>query len=206
MKIGDNQRFFFLQPAAFWALAVCFSTVLITAADGKINSGDKMADFTLKDVVGDAHSLYQLRGKNATVVIFIATQCPYSNAFNQTMEKLYEDYQGRDVGFIGINANKTEPAAEVAVHAKAKGLKFLILKDEGSVIANRLGARVTPEVFLLDSNMMLKYHGAVGNSKNPTTNPELATSDEARAALEAVLSGNPVQVAVTRAFGCTIKR
>ncbi len=206
MSARIDGNLFFLRLACPCLLAVCFGTVLVLAADGKINIGDKMADFTLKDPEGNAHSLYQLKGKNATVVIFIATQCPYSNAFNQVMEKLYEDYQGRAVALIGINANKTEPAAEVAAHAKAKGLKFLILKDEDHVIADRLGARVTPEVFLLDRDTTLKYHGAVGNSSNPTTKAELATSAEATPALEAVLSGSPVQAAVTRAFGCTIKR
>jgi peroxiredoxin len=197
-----------LGLAKLWAFIACFLavTACASAGDGKINIGDKMDDFTLNDTGGKPHSLYQSQGKNATVVIFIATQCPYSNAFNQVMEQLYEEYQGKAVGFVAINANKTEPAAEVAQHAKAKGLKFLILKDDGSAIANRLGARATPEVYLLDSGMALRYHGALGNSKNPTTNPAVASSDEAKPAIEAVLAGKAVSVPTTKAFGCSIKR
>ena len=73
-------------------------------------------------------------------------------------------------------------------------------------MANRLGAQVTPEVFLLDSAMTLKYHGAVGNSKSLTTKPEEANGDEFKTALEAVLIGKPVSLTTTKAFGCTIKR
>jgi hypothetical protein len=110
------------------------------------------------------------------------------------------------VAFIGINANKTEPVTEVADHARAHGLEFLILKDEGNQIADRLGASVTPEVFLLDSTWTLRYHGALGNSHQPTTNPDKTNGDEIRPALDAVLAGKPADVTETKAFGCTIKR
>ena len=165
-----------------------------------------MADFTLADTSGKQHSLYDLKGKKAVAVIFIATQCPYSNAFNDVMASLAREYAGRGVAVVGINANKTEPAAEVAEHAKTHGLGFTVLKDEGNMIADRLGASVTPEVFLLDSDWTLRYHGALGNSAKPTTKVEEATDAEFRPALDAVLSGGNVARVETKAFGCTIKR
>jgi hypothetical protein len=122
------------------------------------------------------------------------------------MASLANEYEGRDVAFIAINANKTEPVAEVAEHARAHALDFLILKDEGNQIADRLGASVTPEVFLLDSTWTLRYHGALGNSHQPTTNPDVTTGDEIRPALDDILAGKPVAVTETKAFGCTIKR
>ncbi len=172
----------------------------------KIKIGEKMANFTLPDTRGQQHTLYDLEGKKAVAVIFIATQCPYSNAFNHVMANLAREYAGRGVAVVGINANKTEPAAQVAEHARTHGLDFTVLKDEGNVIADRLGASVTPEVFLLDSNWTLRYHGALGNSAQPTTNPEKAGDAEFRPALEAVLSGGNVARTETKAFGCTIKR
>ena len=172
----------------------------------KIKVGEKMADFTLPDVNGNPHRLYEFEGKKAVAVIFIATRCPYSNAFNHVMATLAHEYEGRDVAFIAINANKTEPVTEVAEHARVHGLDFLILKDEGNQIADRLGASVTPEVFLLDSTWTLRYHGALGNSHEPTTNPDKTTGDEIRPALDDVLAGKPVAVTETKAFGCTIKR
>ena len=172
----------------------------------KIKVGEKMADFTLQDVNGKAHRLYEFEGKKAVAVIFFATRCPYSNAFNHVMANLAQEYESRGVAFIGINANKTEPVTEVGEHARAHGLQFLILKDEGNQIADRLGASVTPEVFLLDSKWTLRYHGALGNSHQPTTNPDKTTDDEIRPALDAVLAGKSASVTETKAFGCTIKR
>ncbi len=172
----------------------------------KVKIGDKIEDFTLPDVGGKTHSLYEFKGKKVVAVIFIATRCPYSNAFNQVMAKLAHEYGERGVAFVGINANKTEPAAEVAEHARTHGLGFTVLKDEGNVIADRLGARVTPEVFLMDSNWTLLYHGALGNSHDPTTKPEQASDAEVRPALESVLAAQAVAQTETKAFGCTIKR
>lgn len=181
-----------------------------TAGDlptAKIKIGEKMADFTLPEAGGGkAHSLYAFKGKKAVAVIFIATQCPYSNAFNHVTAKLAREYADRGVAVVGINANKTEPSVQVAEHARAHNLGFPVLKDEGNVIADRLGASVTPEVFLLDSTWTLRYHGALGNSARPTTKPEEASDAEVRLALEAVLAGQSVAQAETKAFGCTLKR
>jgi len=173
----------------------------------KIKIGEKMADFTLP-VAGsnNMQSLYGIKGKRAVAVIFIATKCPYSNAFNGVMTKLAREYASKGVAVIGINANKTDSAAEVAEHAKTHALGFPVLKDNGNVIADRLGASVTPEVFLLDSSWTLRYHGALGNSASPTTNPSEASDSEVRPALEAVLAESTVVRAETKAFGCTIKR
>ena len=191
--------------------AGCLAAIIATVSFGASNImpakiGDSIGDFSLKDTKGQAHSLFQSKGPKATAVIFIATQCPYSNAFTHVMAELHREYQSKGVEFIGINANKTEPAKEVGEHAAKHGLKFLVLKDEGNVVADKLGAQVTPEVFLLDKDMRLQYHGAIGNSKDPTTNPGEAKSDEVRAALDAVLAGKSVTTSTTKAFGCTIKR
>jgi peroxiredoxin len=168
--------------------------------------GEKMEDFTLPDVNGKPHRLYEFEGKKAVAVIFIATRCPYSNAFNHVMASLAHDYESRGVAVIGINANNTESVSEVAEHARAHGLDFLVLKDERNQIADRLGASVTPEVFLLDSTWTLRYHGALGNSHQPTNNPDKTNGDEVRPALDDVLGDKPAEVTETKAFGCTIKR
>ena len=101
----------------------------------KIKIGERMPDFTLRDPGGNPHSLSEFKGKKAVVVIFIATRCPYSNAFNGVMGKLAREYTDRSVVFVGINSNRTEPVAEVAAHAQANGFGFLVLKDEESVVA-----------------------------------------------------------------------
>src|SRR5438128_2374498 len=127
--------------------------------------GSMVDDFKLPDADGAQHSLKSLMGKNGAVIIFIATKCPISNGYNDRMEKLAQDYKAKGVNVIGINSNVTEPAAEVKSHAAEKHLTFAILKDDGNKIADRLGATRTPEVYALDGNGKLVYHGRIDNSQ-----------------------------------------
>ena len=164
--------------------------------------GSTIEEFTLPDVDGAQRSLKSLAGKNGTVLIFIAVQCPVSNAYNERMAKLAEDYKAKGIAVIGINSNVAEDAAAVKAHAAEHKLSFPILKDPGNKIADKLGASVTPEAYFLDANNKLLYHGRIDNSRNPA---QIETSD-LRNALDAALGDKPVEKTEAKAFGCTIKR
>src|SRR6476660_9571309 len=114
--------------------------------------GTVIDDFKLPDADGAEHTLKSLTGKNGAVLIFISVQCPVSNAYNDRMEKLAQDYKAKGVNVIGINSNKTEPAGAVKSHASEKNLTFTILKDDGNKIADRLGAAKTPEAYVIDAS------------------------------------------------------
>src|SRR5258708_13851878 len=75
--------------------------------------GATIDDFKLPDADGAEHSLKSLMGKNGAVVIFIATRCPVSNAYNERMQKLAEDYKAKGINVIGINSNSLEPPSQV---------------------------------------------------------------------------------------------
>jgi peroxiredoxin len=197
------------------ALTLLATTVLLgsalIAASGRNVEGDvptppaigaTIADFTLPDASGKEHTLTSLAGKKGSVLIFMAVQCPVSNAYNERMEKLAQDYKAKGINVIGINSNVAESADAVKAHAAEKNLTFTILKDAGNKIADRLGASVTPEAYFLDASNKLLYRGRIDNSKNV----EGVTSSELRDAIEATLAGKPIAKTTANAFGCTIKR
>lgn len=164
--------------------------------------GSPIEDFTLPDADGKDRSLSSLKGKNGSVLIFVATKCPVSNAYNERMEKLAQDFKSRGVSVIGINSNAAENAEAVKAHAAANSLTFPILKDPGNKIADKLGATVTPEAYFLDANNKLLYRGRIDNAKDAAQ----VNSNELRDAIEAALAGKPVAKTTAAAFGCTIKR
>jgi len=175
-------------------------------AEGEIPAppaiGATIEDFTLPDLDNKDRSLKSLAGKNGTVLLFIAVQCPVSNAYNERMEKLAQDYKAKGIAVIGINSNAAEDAAAVKAHAGENKLSFTILKDPANKIADKLGATVTPEAYFLDGNNKLVYHGRIDNARNAA---QIETSD-LRNALDASLGGKPVEKSEAKAFGCTIKR
>lgn len=164
--------------------------------------GSTIEEFSLPDVNGTERSLKSLAGKNGTVLLFIAVQCPVSNAYNERMEKLAQDYKAKGIAVVGINSNVAEDAAAVKAHASEHSLSFPILKDPGNKVADKLGASVTPEAYFLDASNKLLYHGRIDNSRNAA---QIETSD-LRNALNAALGGKPVEKTEARAFGCSIKR
>src|SRR5688500_8403784 len=176
------------------------------AVEGEIPAapaiGATIEDFTLPDVNGTERSLKSLAGKNGTVLLFIAVQCPVSNAYNERMEKLAQDYKAKGIAVVGINSNVAEDATAVKAHAGEHKLTFPILKDPDNKIADKLGASVSPEAYFLDGSNKLLYHGRIDNSRNAA---QVETSD-LRNALDASLSGKPIEKAEARAFGCSIKR
>lgn len=164
--------------------------------------GDTLTPFSLKDYQGKDVDLKSLQGSKAIVLMFIATQCPVSNAYNERMAALAKDYQAKGVAIVGINANRQETTAEIAAHASQHGLTFPILKDVDNVKADQFGAQVTPETYVYDPSWKLRYHGRIDDNQRGDN----IQSQDLRNAVDAVLAGKEVPVKETKAFGCTIKR
>jgi len=194
----------FLLASLFVIAGAIFATG--ARAEGEVPAppaiGATIEDFTLPDVDNKERSLKSLAGKNGTVLLFIAVQCPVSNAYNERMAKLAEDYKAKGIAVIGINSNVAEDAVAVKAHAEQNKLSFPILKDPGNKIADRLGASVTPEAYFLDAGNKLLYHGRIDNARNAA---QLETSD-LRNAIDAALAGKAIEKTEAKAFGCSIKR
>ncbi len=172
-------------------------------ANWQAKMGQPVPDFQLPRADnGKMESVYGDRKQKATVVMFIATRCPISNAYNERMRTIAQEYMAKGVRFVGINSNVIEPTQEVAEHAKQNAFPFSVLKDEGNRIADRFNAQFTPEIFVMDAKGVLRYHGRIDDSQNAAN----ITSHDLRDTLNALLAGKNPPRAETKAFGCTIKR
>jgi thiol-disulfide isomerase/thioredoxin len=181
------------------AISFALSAVILSAQEFK--AGSPVTDFQVRDLDGKAVSFSSLKGP-ITVVTFIATECPVSNSYNQRMIALYKDYTPKNVKFIFVNANRSEPASDVREHAKRVGFLFPVYKDPDNVVADRFDAQVTPESYVIDSSGILRYHGSIDDDMNVAH----VRTQRLRLALDALLAGKPVPATETKAFGCTIKR
>jgi len=180
-------------------ISLALSAGILCAQDFKV--GSPVSDFQVRDLDGKTVAFSALKGP-ITVVTFIATQCPVSNSYNQRMTDVYKDYSAKNVKFIFVNANRSEPASEVRDHANRVGFPFAVYKDPDNVLANRFDAQVTPESFVIDGSGTIRYHGSIDDNQNESR----VHTRRLRAALDALLAGQAVPQTETKAFGCTIKR
>jgi peroxiredoxin len=184
------------------------AAAVFAAAAGRasaLNVGEKAPVFTLA-VAGESRSLslpQEVSSNALTVVMFISTRCPVSNAYDVRMQELEKAFGSRRVRFIGVNSNVNEPPAEIARHAREHGFTFPVVKDEGNRVADAYGAQHTPEIFVIDSAGVLRYHGRIDENMDDAAS---VRSPDLRNALDALLAGRPAPVASTKAFGCSIKR
>lgn len=182
--------------AAMVLLGIAFSN-LILAGDLK-----KAESFSLKDYNGKLYSLSDFKNSKAIVLIFVSTQCPVSNAYNERMAKLYNQYKDKNVKIFGINSNKAETAEEIKKHAVAKNLQFAILKDDNNIVADKFEASSTPEAYVLNGNLEVIYHGRIDDNRKA----EDVQISDLSVALDEILAGKAVSNPQTKAFGCSIKR
>ncbi|HSE64357.1 MAG TPA: thioredoxin family protein [Thermoanaerobaculia bacterium] len=188
-----------LRPALLLAALAALACNAVAEAPA---IGAAAPDFQLTTIDGKPFTLSSAaKDHKAVVLMWISTQCPYSNAYNAQMKDLANAFASKGVLFVGINSNKTEDSAAVIAHAKANGHTFPIVKDPNNKVADLYDARRTPEVYVIDPEGKLRYHGRITeNHEDPASSPDLKN------ALDSFLAGKPIARTETKAFGCTIKR
>lgn len=197
------------------AVLMLLSLAVFAEANGKGATtqallGQQIANFKLKDFRGKEHSLSDFSDKQLVVIYFFGTECPLAKHYSLRLQRLNELYAEKGVSFIGINSNVQDSISEIEHHVRVHEVKFPALKDIGNVVADRFGASRTPEVFLLDAERKVRYHGRVDAQYTFGSGVGLAAPAEKRAdlqiAIDELLAGQPVSVATTQAKGCIIGR
>lgn len=157
-------------------------------------------DFELIGLDGRIHRLGGYRGR-VVVVNFWSADCPHVERTDALMLKSLARW-GANVVLLSIASNANESMSAVENASRSRGLP-IVLKDAGQVVANLYGAQITPEIFVIDREGLLRYRGAVDDVNFRQKNPTRSYFEEA---VDAVLAGRLPSVAEVPAFGCTVVR
>ncbi len=172
--------------------------------------GTKAPDFTLLNPrTEQQQSLQSLRGKQATVILFICNHCPYVIHIQDKIAEVAQQYQSKGVNFIAINANDIEqypddsPDKMIAM-AKACGFSFPYLFDETQQVAKAYDAACTPDCYIFNHELCLTYRGQFDAARPGNDVP--VTGANLSQALDIILTGQtPDEVSQTPSVGCNIK-
>ena len=184
----------------------------------ELKIGDAAPDFSLKGVDGKTYSLADFKSAQLLMVIFLSNHCPYSHAAETRLLPLVAEMKGRGLAVVAINPNHPDAVRidelgyskysdsydEMKIYAREAGFTFPYLYDgETQSTAKAYGCIATPHVFLFDSERKLRYAGRFDDSR--FADPASVKSADTRNAIEALLTGRPVPVELTKPMGCSTK-
>jgi len=154
------------------------------------------------DTQGRRYDSQALSAHKASVFLFISSQCPIANVYTPRFLALAEKYEKRDVQLFAVYSDTQESLADVTRHAKERKLTFPVIRDAGAALADRLGAKMTPEAVLVDAKGEVKYRGRIDD--NPVATH--VTAHDLEDAITSVLAGDAVKKPEVLAVGCAIRR
>ncbi len=168
--------------------------------------GRKVEPFQLLDFRGKKHALEDFEPYPILVIAFLGTECPLVKLYGPRLEEMAKHYKPLGVGFLGMNANSQDSITEIAAYARKHGISFPMLKDLGNRVADQMGAKRTPEVFILDQQRVIRYWGRIDDQYGVGYVRAKPEQHDLKTALEELLDGQSVSSPITQAVGCLIGR
>src|SRR3954471_1073030 len=175
-----------------------------TSQTRRLGVGDAAPALHLSDSAGRLVAINPDEHR-ATVVVFTSNGCPYALAWHDRIQEVARDYAARGVLLVQVVSNDAEQQPldsleSMAARVERGEVAGSYLRDEDQSAARRYGATATPEVFVVDSSGVVRYHGAPDRDFDA---PELR-AEWLRAALDAVLEGREPELATTPPAGCSV--
>ncbi len=180
-------------------------TNLGQAGDKQFSLGKQVENFTLKDYRGKSHRLEDIESE-LVVIAFLGTECPLVKLYGPRLASLHEKYERQGVTFLAMNANVHDSITEIAAYARVHNIPFPILKDLGNKVADQIGAKRTPQVFVLDRNRTIRYQGRIDDQYGVGYVRDKPKRHDLAIALDELIAHKPVSTPATVAPGCLIGR
>ncbi len=115
------------------------------------NNREFAYDFSWRDEYGNTVKLSEQKGK-VVLIDFWATWCGPCKMTIPIIEKLYEDYKGKDLIIIGINLDQGVEASAISDFMKENGMKYLVVTDPNGSVSGKYGVTSIPRFFFIDKN------------------------------------------------------
>ena len=170
--------------------------------------GTHAPDFDLPDAFGLRHQRADFDGSPALLVMFICNHCPFVKHLGRELGLLTQSLMAKGAAVVAINANDIETYPDDAPEhmvttARAYGWDFPYLLDTYQSVAHAYRAACTPDFFVFDAERRLTYRGQFDPSRPGNDVP--VTGVDLRAAVNATLTGRPVDEPQWPSMGCNIK-
>jgi hypothetical protein len=178
--------------------------VLVAAGLAPLASPALGAENTAFDLAGNPVDPLKSAGGKIVVLVFVRTDCPVSNRYAPTIQKLSEEHAAK-VAFWLVYPSAVESAEVIRKHEREYGYKIPALRDPRHVLVKQSQVEITPEVAVFGTDRRLVYHGRIDNLyEGVGRTRSVATTHELEDAISAALGGKSQPGDATRGVGCYI--
>jgi peroxiredoxin len=167
----------------------------------------ELPSVVLKSIDGKDFSVRNLlEGNCASVFFFLMPGCPMCEWYSLSIREAKNKFSDKGIAFYGIFSSDNYSDEEIISFSNNYEIDIPSLRDRDFTFAHALGAKVTPEVFILDSTAAILYSGSIDNWAYAAGKVRMeATEFFLNDALENIVSGKQVIVKSTNAYGCLIE-
>lgn len=166
-----------------------------------------MPNFALSDTNGNIVSRATVMGSKGLLVVFTCNHCPYAIAIWPRLIRLAQEAALKGVATVAINPN-IHPSYPDDAPKKMKEkiaewqIPFPYLIDETQKVAQAYKAQCTPDLFLMDTESRLVYHGRLDDNWKDESK---VSKHELKTAIDQLASGQPIHQQQFPSMGCSIK-
>lgn len=185
---------------------------LVSHTVAGIQVGDQAPNFNLKNIDEKMYSLEDIKDANGEaakgyIITFTCNTCPVAKMYEDRIIALHNKMSALGYPVVAIQPNDPslkpgDSFAEMQKRAADKEYPFAYLFDDGQEIFPQYGASRTPEVYLVDNTLKLRYHGAIDDNSG---DPDGVTINYVENAVSALQNGQDPNPADIKAVGCGIK-
>lgn len=191
--------------------ALLFVGVFALNAHASVEVGKPAPDFSLPDVDGKTHTLSDYQDK-IVVLEWTNHECPFVRKHYDThsMQGLQKTYTDKGVVWFAIVSSAEGKQGYVTgemgkqVSAQEKSAETAKLLDPEGKVGKLYGAKTTPHMYVIDKGT-LAYMGAIDDKPNTNKADIADATNYVQTALDALMAGQPIESAMTRPYGCSVK-
>ena len=167
---------------------------------------EKFFQFKLADIDNQVVSFSGFINNKATVIVFLLSDCPASQSYTLTLNKLSKKYNTNKISFVGVFPGRYSTDDELKKFKRDYKITFPLLKDPDMILAKNLNAKVGPSCFLINDNGITVYKGriddwlyAVGKKR------QIVTENNLEDAIKSVINNKPIKISETIPIGCILE-
>lgn len=201
-----------LSGAVVFAVLVLAGVAAPGTAAADVIIGKPAPDFTAVDSAGRAHRLSDYRGKRV-ILEWTNHDCPFVAKHYRSGNMQKTQKSAKKDGVVWLSVVSSAPGLEGhvsggeadALTKKRDAHPAAVLLDPDGKLGRLYRARVTPHMFIIDTDGTLAYKGAIDSIASGDAGDIPEATNYVLQAMAQLKAGKPVTESTTRPYGCTVK-